>query len=76
VALNKGDSKQTASVNVAALGKNLTDYLDQYDKAAEFPNSNRPLELKCLKVIALVQDDRTYEILQAVVINVGDGSDR
>jgi len=75
-ALKEKDSKKTASVDLDELRKKLTDYLDEYAQAREFPNRNCPIDLKHLKVIALVQDDKTSEILQAVEIEVGGESEK
>ena len=36
----------------------------------EFPNKERPMELKNLKVIAFVQNDDDGEVLQAVQVDV------
>jgi hypothetical protein len=72
VALAQKDTKHTASVDLAELRQELTKYLDDY--AAEqrpFPRASRPMEFKHLKVIALVQDDKTKEILQAAAADVG-----
>ena len=45
---------------------NLKKYLDKYHaEERPFPRPNRPMDLKNLKVVALVQDDETGEILQA-----------
>jgi hypothetical protein len=72
VALTQKDSKHTATVNLAELRQELGKYLDDY--AAEkrpFPRAGRPMEMKHLKVIALVQDDKTKEVIQAAVAEVG-----
>ena len=63
-------AKQTASVNLAELRKNLTSYLDDFSKKAPFPNERRPLDLKRLKVVAFVQDDDSKEVLQAAQVDV------
>ena len=39
----------------------------------ELPSNKQPLDLKNLKVIALVQDDKTGEILQAAEVDLGAG---
>jgi len=48
----------------------LTKYLDDFAKKADFPKSDRPLDLKNLKVIALIQDDATGEVLTAAQVDV------
>jgi hypothetical protein len=70
-ALTEKNSKHTATVDVDALRKSLSRYLDDYERDWQpFPNSDRPLDLAHLRVIALVQDDATREILQAALIEV------
>jgi len=74
IALPKADNQHTASVNLAELRQDLTKYLEDYNAngpRAPFPQPQRPLDFKGLKAIALVQDDKTGEILQAVVVDVG-----
>jgi hypothetical protein len=70
--LTEKESKHTATVNLDELRGELNQYLDKY--AAEkrpFPRAARPMAMKQLKVIALVQDDKTGAILQAVVTDIG-----
>jgi hypothetical protein len=68
-ALREKDAKQTASVDLDELRKTLKTHLDDQAKQREFPDPDRPLDLEQLKVIALVQDDKTSEILQAVEVS-------
>ncbi len=74
--LKGADSKHKATVDVDELRKKLNDYLDEYAKGRAFPSDKRPLELKKLKVIALIQDDKTHEILQAVQMDPEVGADK
>ena len=68
----KAGSKEV-TVDLEKLRKELTDYLDNYAKnEAPFPNKDRPLELKKLRVVALVQNDKTREILNATQVEVGE----
>lgn len=67
------DGKHAATVDLAAVRKELTGYLDGAAKERPFPNPDRPLDLKTLKVVALVQDDDSGEILQAVELPVAGG---
>jgi hypothetical protein len=69
-ALKKASSKHTAEVDLKELRKRLAGYLDEYAKERAFPYSDRPLALKGLRVIALVQDNDTHEILQGVQVEV------
>ncbi|HYV39305.1 MAG TPA: hypothetical protein VE988_26690 [Gemmataceae bacterium] len=60
-------------VNLTDLRKQLTKYLDNYNLTgarAPFPQVPRPLDFNGLRVIALVQDDTTHDILQAVQVDV------
>ena len=69
-ALKEKSSKQTASVDLAELRKNLSAYLDEFGKKRPFPNARRPLELKKLRVVAFIQDDESKEVLQAAQVDV------
>jgi hypothetical protein len=70
--LKDKDSKRTATVDLDTLRKSLKDYLDHYDTNwRPFPNADRPLDLTNLRLIALVQDDATHEILQAEQVEIG-----
>jgi hypothetical protein len=61
----------TAAVELPELRKTLTGYLDNFVATkTPFPRLIRPMELHDLRVIALVQDDTTHEILQAIQVNV------
>jgi hypothetical protein len=69
-ALTKKEHEQAVTVNTDDLRKELTKYLVEFTKEAEFPRSERPLALKNLKLIAFVQDDATGEVLNAVQIDL------
>jgi hypothetical protein len=72
LALTQREGAHEATLQLGELRQELTKYLDDY--AADqrpFPKLDRPMALKHLKVIALVQDDKTGEILQAAVTDVG-----
>jgi hypothetical protein len=70
-ALKDKSSKHAASVDLAELRKTLTRYLDDYGaNKRPFPSSDRPLDFRNLRVIALVQDDATREILQAAQLEI------
>jgi hypothetical protein len=65
------DGKATASVKLDELKKSLSDYMAKYHKeTAKFSNPDRPLKFEHLKVIVLVQDDDTGEILNAAQFDV------
>lgn len=71
--LKDKNSKHDLSVSLADVKKNLTKYLDDYVvNKGPFPYPDRPLDLKNLRVVAFVQDDKTCEILQATQVEIAD----
>jgi hypothetical protein len=62
--------KKTFTVDLEELRKKLTAYLDAYNKKRPFPDKSRPLELKNLRVVAFVQNDKNGQVLQAVQAEV------
>jgi hypothetical protein len=63
--------KHTATADFANVKKELTKYLDDYAADVRpFPKPDRPMDMKAVKVLALVQNDKTKEIIQAVQIEV------
>jgi hypothetical protein len=71
--LKEANSKQTATVDLAELKKQLAAYLEETNKKRPLPSDKQPLDLKNLKLVALVQDDKTGEILQAAEVDLGAG---
>jgi hypothetical protein len=70
VAIKEKSFHHTVTADVAAVRKSLVKYLDDYAaNTRPFPNQARPLDMKKLKVIALVQNDKTLEIVQAALIS-------
>jgi hypothetical protein len=71
MAIREKSGSQTAEVDLAELRKKLNAYLDDFEKGGrEFSNPDKPLALKNLRVIAMLQDDGNKEILQAVQFEV------
>jgi hypothetical protein len=73
VAVKDKAFKHTARVDLGEVRNGLAKYLDEY--VAENPNRpfarpDRPMALKDLRVVALVQNDRTGEIFQALQMDV------
>lgn len=63
--------KQTATVDLAELRKQLGTYLDDFSKKNEVKWRERPIDLKSnFRVVAFVQNDATKEVLQAEEIEV------
>jgi hypothetical protein len=66
-----GGVKQTVTVDLDELKKGLKKYLDEW--AAEndkFPGKLPEIELKNLRVVAFLQNDKTKEVLQATQVDV------
>ena len=65
-------STKTATVDVDALRKELTAYLDKFAAETPFLTKARPLDLKKLSVVAFIQNDETGEVLQAAQAEVAE----
>jgi hypothetical protein len=70
VAIKDKTFKHSASVDLVNVRKELTIYLDEFAKERPFPKPQRPMDMKSLRVIALVQNDKTKEIVQALQIDL------
>ena len=68
--LKEATGKQNVKVNVKDLAKDLNDYLNEYGKKVRFAFEDRPMDLKKLKVVAFVQNDKTKEIYQAAQVDI------
>lgn len=65
--LTKKTHEQTVTIDKAEVRAKLDKFLDEFAKTeGEFPKPDRPLALENLKLVALVQNDATGEVLQAV----------
>jgi hypothetical protein len=65
--------EKTVSFTPEELRAELTKYLNRIAKReGDFPRPDRPLALRNLKAVALVQNDETKEVLQAVMIDLGE----
>src|SRR5262249_51314951 len=63
-------AKKTFSVDLDEVRKQLKEYLDKSSDKRPFPSKERPLELKGLRVIAYVQNDKSGEVMQAAQAEV------
>ena len=71
VALKESKGTASAEVDLKVLRAKLAKYLDDYAaNEGEFSNPDRPLALKNLRVMAIVQDDSTGQILQGLQLHV------
>lgn len=76
VVLPANGQPYTASVDLKELRGKLSKYLDEYGVNRPFPNADRPMQFKNLRVIAFVQDDKSKEIVQATVVDFAGQSAR
>ncbi len=66
------DGKYTLTQSVKTLEADLNKYLNEYNAKRPFPGGlSRLSALKGLKVIAIIQDDSSGEILQAIQFGIG-----
>jgi thiol-disulfide isomerase/thioredoxin len=63
-------TRQTASVDLDKLRKDLNQYLNQVNSETPFSSSERPMAMRHLRVVAFVQNDGTKEVLQAAQADV------
>jgi hypothetical protein len=71
VALEKKSGTHKASIDLGELRKKLDAYLTEYAKTVRpFLDEERPLALRKLEVVALIQKDDTKKILQAAQADV------
>jgi hypothetical protein len=72
IPVSQGKARQQVTIHLAELRKSLrTELADQ----GAFKEEAWPLALRHLKVVVLVQDDETKEVLQAAQADVSDASD-
>jgi hypothetical protein len=69
-ALKDKEGKHTFEVDLAEVKKGLEKYLTEYNEKRPFPDKERPLAMKSLKVVAFIQDDKTLDVLQAVQADI------
>jgi hypothetical protein len=70
VAIKDKTFKHSATVDLVDVRKELTTYLDDFAKTSPFPKPQRPMDMKSLRVIALVQNEKTKEIVQALQMDL------
>jgi hypothetical protein len=72
-AITEKEAHKSVTVNVVELKKSLHEYRSNFNKGLwRFREEESPLNLRNLKVVTLIQDDDTKEILQAAQIDVPD----
>jgi hypothetical protein len=77
VVVNDKEFHHKVAVDVADIRTGLDKYLTGYaEDVRPFPQPGRPMEMKHLKAIALLQNDKTGEIVQAVQIEIEEPAER
>jgi hypothetical protein len=72
IAIKDRAAKQSVTVDLDELKKDAKKYLDNWaaENEAKFPGKLPEMELKNLRVVAFLQNDKTKEVLQAVQVDV------
>ncbi len=74
VALKKTEGEESFTVEIPKLRETLKGYLEKFEKEnGPFPVATKPLELKQLKLVVFIQNDKTHEILQAAQADLPEG---
>jgi hypothetical protein len=63
-------ARQTVKFDLGQVRKQAREYLAQVDRRQPFPDDDRPLDLRKLKVVAFVQDDVTKQVYQSTQVDV------
>lgn len=75
LALTQKTGNQEIGIDLALLRARTSKYLDKSAKETPFPNDLRPLDLKNLYLVALVQNDGNKEILQSIQVKVSSAGE-
>jgi len=71
LALTKNNVDHAVNIDLGELRATLNKYLDDFAKnESPFPDAQRPMRLRDLHLVAFVQQDDTYEVLQAINVPV------
>jgi hypothetical protein len=75
LALKQKTTRHSVTVDLDEVRKQLTQYISTVAKksGAKFPEPEQVLELKKLRLVAFVQNDKTKEVLQAKQVEVDSG---
>lgn len=73
MALMKKEVDHALVVDLQELRAGLTKYLDNYEKTEDpFPDAQRPMRFRNLRVVAFVQNDENNDVLQALDVPVSE----
>lgn len=70
IAAADGMLKYEGQIDLAAVRKELTDYLTEFEDNQDQKFPAKPVELQKLHVVAFVQDNLTREVLQSAVVSL------
>jgi hypothetical protein len=70
MALKEAKGEHSTKISLAELTADVKDFVESFAKIKPFQESDRPLDLKKLKVVALIQNDKTKEIYQAAQVDL------
>lgn len=68
--IGKKDFTRKLTVDLESVRQKQTEYLEKYAKDNPFPNKERPMEMKKLRLVAFIQNEDTKEVYQAAQIPV------
>jgi len=68
IPLKEASASHDVTASIAGLHKSLNDYLAQN----KFDEDSRPLDLKNLKVVGFIQNEKTQEVIQAAQTDLGE----
>lgn len=68
--IKENSLRKVTAVDLNMLRKGMSFYLDTYAQERPFPSKARPMDMEKLKVVVLVQNDETRQILQAAAFDV------
>lgn len=66
IAIKDAEGKETITADLNKVRENLKTYLEKFEKEnGAFPVAVKPVDLKKLKIVVFIQNEKTHEILQA-----------
>lgn len=71
-AVERPNGSLKAFLSLGELKAQLTEYLETSNITRPYPDSERPLDLKKIKAVAILQNAQSKEILQAVEVELND----
>lgn len=66
--------QREVNVNLGKLKQQLTKYLDDTNARRPYPKPHRPMDMKKLKAVAWIQDDKTHAVLAVAEAEIVEGT--